>query len=272
MITNWAILSVDERDFIAWGNIDLSKLPNISTKTNEYNQLEFEAMYGRNLCTVYWPIWVVADNYSTLTKEERRELSDKRYNMSDFNPAIWWYLHEWVNATRQYCKSKWINISSARIEVWSKDFYDLLDKGYRINIGMSIKEKYLSEILNWILDTAELGRRKSGHSLWIKKVWDNYLIDNYKNKLPHNKIKLTVLKELIANRTIYRWSYLLWVDRDNLIDKKKKEIMENINIEEAKEAFLKWIWNWERATEPVSREEAATMIMRAVEKYRNWEM
>lgn len=44
----------------------------------------------------------------------------------------------------------------------------------------------------------------------------------------------------------------------------KKKMMEKINLEEAKEAFELWIWNGQDATLPVSREECATMILRAI--------
>ena len=45
--------------------------------------------------------------------------------------------------------------------------------------------------------------------------------------------------------------------------------MENINIEKAKEAFTLGIWNGLDATKPASREETATMILRAIEKFKD---
>lgn len=45
--------------------------------------------------------------------------------------------------------------------------------------------------------------------------------------------------------------------------------MENINIEEAKRAFTNKLWNGERATEPITREEAAAIIQRALDSIKN---
>ena len=43
--------------------------------------------------------------------------------------------------------------------------------------------------------------------------------------------------------------------------------MSEIHIEAAKKAFEKGIWNGMNATAPVTREEAAAMIMRAIESF-----
>lgn len=42
--------------------------------------------------------------------------------------------------------------------------------------------------------------------------------------------------------------------------------MDNISIEEAKQALEAKIWNGERAKDPVTREEAAAMVFRALNK------
>lgn len=53
---------------------------------------------------------------------------------------------------------------------------------------------------------------------------------------------------------------------EGLITKYKEKIMNEINIEEARKAFVEGIWNGERATQTVTREEAAAMIQRAIDK------
>ena len=42
--------------------------------------------------------------------------------------------------------------------------------------------------------------------------------------------------------------------------------MDSINIQEAKDAYVAKIWNGERPTETVTREECAAMVMRAMKK------
>lgn len=87
------------------------------------------------------------------------------------------------------------------------------------------------------------------NSYW-KKVWDNW-----KFILPYELEGL-----------LFPSKYSL-IDEENSIITYKKKIMEWINIESAKKAFEKGIWNGLNATAPVTREETAAMIMRAIEKF-----
>ena len=56
----WAIFEVDERDYLLGSNnsssiIEIEKLPKINGSVIEYNQLEFEKEFWRNMCTEYAP-------------------------------------------------------------------------------------------------------------------------------------------------------------------------------------------------------------------------
>ena len=53
------------------------------------------------------------------------------------------------------------------------------------------------------------------------------------------------------------------IEDENTIIAHKKRIMEDINIEDARIAFLNGYWNGENPTKPITREEAAAMIERA---------
>lgn len=46
----------------------------------------------------------------------------------------------------------------------------------------------------------------------------------------------------------------------------KKAIMENITIEDAKQAYLAGLWSGERAKDNISREECAAIVWRAMQK------
>ena len=157
-ILNSALMVTDERDFIAWWNIDIDSLPDINWDIHDLNQLEFKDQYWNCLCTVYWPEWVLLDNTTIeLTEAQRNELAGLRYNASDFDPKVWGYLSEWVNITRNYAKSLWYKISSVSIETSSDELFTLLNKWYRINIWIYIKEKYLEESQDdWILEVWDL--------------------------------------------------------------------------------------------------------------------
>ena len=74
------------------------------------------------------------------------------------------------------------------------------------------------------------------------------------------------------------YTSILFPSKYSIIDSKdeiiayNKKIMEWINIEKAKEAFEKGLWNGKDATGTASREEVATMILRGLEKLRDGEL
>ena len=94
----------------------------------------------------------------------------------------------------------------------------------------------------------------------IKESYWKSKRDNWRQYLPY---------DLFGN--LYTSKYAL-VDEPSILTLYIKKIMENINIEKAKEAFTLWLWNGLDATKPASREEVATMILRWLEKLKNWDI
>ena len=70
------------------------------------------------------------------------------------------------------------------------------------------------------------------------------------------------------NDILFPSKYSILDSKDEVLEYKKK-IMEGINIEKAKDAFEKWLWNGKNATQSASREEVATMILTWLEKLRD---
>lgn len=264
---NWCLLDYDERDIILGWEVNIDDLPDITTSTYEYNQLEWKDEFWYCTCTVYAPIGIVSDNTNRiLTDKQRRELVKARTELSDFDPNVWWYLSEWINITRQYYKSIWYKVSSLRINV-KTDLLKLQDKGYRVNIGMIVKDDFITDSQkDWILDKIPKWNPKYWHSTSLKKIKDSYIVDNYKWTHNYNRILLNDLQGLIDDWVIYEWAYLLFLDKKDIILNVKNKLMENIKIESAKRAVTNWIWNWERPQEQASREEVASMIQRMYEK------
>jgi len=62
------------------------------------------------------------------------------------------------------------------------------------------------------------------------------------------------------------------IDKPEPIINYKKEIMDNIDIPISKVAYELNLWSGERPTEPISRQEATAIIMRALEKLYNGEI
>ena len=103
-------------------------------------------------------------------------------------------------------------------------------------------------LIIWFDDTYEWGCFIIKNSYWDKKY------DWGKMYLPYKDLDL-----LFPSR------YSLIDEEDELL-KYKKETMENIDLELAKEGFELGLWNGLNPREPISRQEAVVVIMRAMEK------
>jgi len=67
--------------------------------------------------------------------------------------------------------------------------------------------------------------------------------------------------------------WLLFNSKYSLVDKEdpilayNKKIMNDIDLEKAKEWFKLWLWDWKRPRDNMSRQEVMTVLLRTMEKY-----
>lgn len=108
----------------------------------------------------------------------------------------------------------------------------------------------------------------SGHAVLIIWYDDNYEWGCFVIKNSYGDERFDSGKMYLK----YENLWLLFNSKYSLIDEEdpilayKKKVMENIDLEKAKEGFELGIWNWERPREPISRQETVTVILRALEK------
>lgn len=271
---NWALLATDERDYVVWNIewLNIDKLPNVKSVINSYNQLEYSDIYWYCLCTLYAPIWMAADNsWYKFSWTEREQLCKLRTEESDFDPSAWWYLSIWNNVVRKYLKDKWVDLIQYRISTKTDDFKTILNKWYRINIWLTIWETFIEDMQdNGILNKVSFWKATYWHSTTIKKIWNNYIIDNYDWEFKFNKVEISDLQWLIDNWVIYEWAYLQIIDENNLKFKIKQKIMNDIKIESAK-LFVAREWkytNWERPQDNITREQMWAILERVLSN--NW--
>lgn len=261
---NGCLFSVDERDFLLGWDININDLPNITTSTYEYNQLEWKDEFWYCTCTIYAPIWIVSDNANrVLTDKQRKELVTERVNLPDFNPNVWWYLSEWINITRKYYKSLWYKVSSLQVNV-KTDLIKLLDKGYRVNIWMIVKDDFIVDSQkDWILNNLPKWNSKYWHSTSVKKIKDSYIVDNYKWTHTYNKILLKDLQGLIDDWVIYEHAYILFLDKQDIILNFKNKLMEDIR-QSAKDFINRGYMKAENMKQPITKEDMATIFERVL--------
>lgn len=262
---NGAIFADDEMIYKIGGEVNIDTLPILhplsEDNLTELNQNEFADELWYALCTIYAPMGVLSDNaYINITEKQRLELARKRSEQPDFNKNVWWYMSVGVETAASIDDK----LEMLKVSTKTQHFFSLLGKNYRINIGFNVRENWNSIIKDWIIskeDIDKLWKRVTWHSTSIVKIWDKYyIVDNYKGVKTYNIIELEVLQKMIDDNIIYEWAYIIFLNTNNLKEKMKEEILENIKLLRAKEAFKLWIWNWLDWNNAVTREETAAMI------------
>lgn len=103
--------------------------------------------------------------------------------------------------------------------------------------------------------------------IWYNKDW--FIIKQSYWKEKYNEWKnLLLYKDF---NLLYNSKYSL-IDIENPILSYKKQVMENIDLDPAKVWFLLWLYNWKNNTSPITRQEAVSVIVRALEKMLKWEI
>jgi hypothetical protein len=215
-------------------------------------------------------------------------MHDNWLNFRDnFNErSKWWYLCDYALSKWLWDENEWAYLSSWSIiakDLWLIDWY-MTCNSYKDMIK-SLWEWFCihtwSNKINW----GEL--RKTSDFIAKEWVWEwhafhcigynfTWEIKQVKNKtIPWG---VFIFKD--SSNWFDKWFFYIKIeDVENilfrtkhiftnkiLIDNYKKKIMENIKLESAKRAFENWIWNWLEPNKPITREEAASMIQRALDK------
>jgi len=112
-------------------------------------------------------------------------------------------------------------------------------------------------------------------AIWGQSYWHAFLIIWYDDEKELFYCKNSYWKETFDNWINYlKYSdlWLLFPSKYSLIDQEdpilayKKQIIDNINLEEAKKMFQLWYWNGKDATKSMSREEVMTVLYRVMKK------
>lgn len=170
---------------------------------------------------------------------------------------------EWLlNVKRWACLSSWPKIMK---ELWYIKGYTLCKTEY--DVKKSIVEwrpvVVWSNQLKWWWPCSP--KNSYWHAvliIWYNKEW--FIIKQSYWKEKYNEWKNLLLYKHFDKLFYSKYSL---IDIENPILKYKKNIMKNINIDMAKAWFELWLWNWKNATDNISREEAVTVILRAIEKW-----
>lgn len=272
---NWAFDEVDERlynyDEMCWNDNDLNDLKSFIILDNKDIQDQFKDWYN------YWCVFYSSsqnDNYCN----ERDWIKDK---------TKWSELCEIAEQKDMWDRKSWallINWPKLLKELWYIKGYAWCNSIELIKIALNKNEPIhcWSNKINWA--KTKISKDKIavidkwywhcfhiiGYNDWDTVIYWSRIIpscvfickdnsNNYDNWFFY--LRYENFNALFTNKVVF-------INDIKVLDTYKKRIMEKITIEEAKKAFEEKLWNWERPQEQITREECATIVMRALNKIR----
>jgi hypothetical protein len=260
--SDWAYDSVDElcysfSEVCGWNSI---KLPNkkIIDKLDDYQNQWLEKL-TQFMCVAYSSShWTNIENYIEWSTSflYGKDLWNKMVELWKLDINAWAFIIDWPDTLKDLNFISWYAIINTLDEV---------KKSITLN----------QPVITW---SKNIDWRKMTWSIALRwaSYWHAFCIIWYDDEFEH-----LIVKNSYWNKTYDKWRFyinyedfdLLFYSKFSIIDKKdnsilkyKNKLMENITIDSAKKALENKIWNWERASETVTREECAAMIQRLYDK------
>lgn len=215
-----------------------------------YNQLEFKE-YGKNLCTIYWPI----TTFSIImgrewTQEERLELVKRRTAQGDFDPSIGGFTSVGVDVARRYYNELY---PSDPIRTAMVNDMNLLRKLAQKNIPIvtSIRwnRQFTLDQVDGVMDKLDYWNfpwARYGHCRTRRKL---DILDNYGKKYKYRTLDEL---ELVMNNWFESKNVFVVFKESSLSDKGKKYLR----------GMRDGLWNGSRAEDNITRFEASRMALK----------
>lgn len=215
-----------------------------------YNQLEFKE-YGKNLCTIYWPI----TTFSIImgrewTQEERLELVKRRTAQGDFDPSIGGFTSVGVDVARRYYNELY---PSDPIRTAMVNDMGLLRKLAQKNIPIvtSIRgnRQFTLDQVDGVMDKLDYWNfpwARYGHCRTRRKL---DILDNYGKKYKYRTLDEL---ELVMNNWFESKNVFVIFKESSLSEKGKKYLR----------GMRDGLWNGSRAEDNITRFEASRMALK----------
>lgn len=243
-------------EWIMWADISLisdevwSRYAQEETVSHLYNQLEFSKDYWNCLCTIYWPITQLSIvTGREITTAERNELVIRRYNDSDFNPNVGWFVTYGIDTLRRWWNAN--NPDNKLVTFRIPNRSSLRDVFFQrwlpLTTSFNWNREYSLDSIDWVLD--KLDYNKYPKTYWhCLAMFQLRKLDNYNREYRYKSIEdyqamLNVFTET-AN------SYAMFLENDLTDDGKK--LVHFMRI---------WLWDGSRPADPITRWEASRMAM-----------
>ena len=218
----------------------------------------------RNFCVYYSSAhWSNEENFQewSVTRVKGKDLWLKAIELDRLDPEVWAYVKDGPKTLKDEWYIKWWALCKTVDEV-KQSIYNkrpLVTGSNKINWWTANKAPYVLKGNTWPWHAIAIIWYDDDYEGWcliIKNSYWDEKFDGGKMYLPYKSFDL-----------LFNSKYSL-IDKEDAILSYKKKVMEWINIESAKRAFEEGLWNGERPTDSMTREETAAIIMRAIDKLR----
>lgn len=258
MPSNTHLLDIDSltgTEYIAWSD-DLFS-PDFFVHYGEettyerlYKQLEFPE-YGKNLCTIYWPI----TTFSIImgrewTREERLELVKRRTAQWDFDPAIGWFTSIGVDVARRYYNELYPSDPIRTALVNDRDLLlKLAQKNIPIMTSLRGNRQFTLDQVDGVMDKLDYWNypwARYGHARTRRKL---EVLDNYGKKYRYKNVDdlMLCMDKAFESRNVFV------AFKESSLSAKGKRYLQGMKD---------GLWNGERAWDNITRYESSRMAIR----------
>lgn len=241
----WFAWTIDDsEEFISGWSRPIYKytgqtLPKIKHRIVWFNQLEFKSIGWYVMCWLYWPLWVIADNFPiSITKQHRRNLNELWVKDKYFVPWVWNYFSSGIRIIHDYMDKIGVKYKIYTFPTQGKYLRYVLDQWYSVLCGVKISQT----LLNWmrkdgILDNHDLSWDvKYFHVVRLKKSQDwkyDLWIDNYEWVQKVNTFTIEELEAITRAGKFQNTSYVtvpLEDEKTDIITDEDKKNLLDYNI------------------------------------------
>lgn len=216
-----------------------------------YSQLEFEAKFGRCMCTNYGPMTNLSMIIGReLHKDERWEICEERYAEKDFEPSIGWFTSVWVDVNRRWWNRHFPNDPVFTVVINNMALIrKLSQRNIPLVTSLKLNTQYMIDSRDWVMDDLNYwtySSKRFGHCRTRRGLLN---IDNYLNT--YRWKSLADLEKVMSNG--FESSNCFLFMKESLLSPKGK-----IYYRGMKEK----LWNGENADVFISRYEISRIAIR----------
>lgn len=242
-------------EYIAWGE----EMFNENFFVNYWQETDFEQLYkqlefpdyGKNLCTIYWPITTLSIMMGReLTQDERLQLVKDRSAMYDFDPSIWGWTSIGVDVARRWYNTLYPSDPIRTALVNSPELlHKLAQKKIPITTSLRGNRQFTLDQKDWTMDELnywEYTWARYGHCRCRKGL---EILDNYGYKYRYKNIDDL---ELCTKMAFESPNVYVFFKESSLSELGRKYLR----------GMRDGLWNWEKVNDPITRYESSRISLR----------